>query len=247
MTHVGIFEKAKTPVEVRLLPDPVRREVPRSGAVESEQRAEIDVPETVMAELWRPETLERLARAYWRWLNRISLGLLRVVYEPDARTVVLLFRPFALLRFHTPEYETDESRGVVRWRIERGLLVASEGRGRGFLRISVERLHDAGESGAPVPPGHVRLRVSSAVANFYPWLRGTNWFSRFGTWLYSQTQLRIHILITNGFLRSLARLDLPPSRVGALRGEIAAGGGNQGADGGTVEQAAAAADEEARV
>ena len=29
--------------------------------------------------------------------------------------------------------------------------------------------------------------------------------------------------MTNGFLRSLARLDLPPSEVGALRGEIAAG------------------------
>jgi hypothetical protein len=244
-----ILDKAKTPAEVRLLPDPVRREVPRTGAVESEQRAEVDVPETVMAELWRPEILERLARAYWRWLNRISLGLLRVVYEPDARTVVLLFRPFVLLRFHAPEYETGADGGVVTWRIERGLLVAREGEdGNGYLRIAVERLHDAGESGVPVPPGSVRLRISSAVANFYPWLRGTGWFSRFGTWLYSQTQLRIHILVTNGFLRSLARLDLPPSRVGTLRGEIAAGDGSPGAEADTVEQGAAAADdEEARV
>ena len=199
--------------------------MPRTGAVESVQRAEVDVPESLLAELWRPEYLERLARAYWRWLNRISLGLLRVVYEPDARTVVLLFRPFALLRFHAPEFETEGTRGEVVWRIDRGLLVAREGRGKGYLRIAVERLGDA-ETAAAVPalaPGRVRLRLEASVANFYPWLRGTGWFSRFGTWLYGQTQLRIHVLVTNGFLRSLARLDLPPSEVGALRGEIAAG------------------------
>ncbi len=45
-------------------------------------------------------------------------------------------------------------------------------------------------------------------------------FARFGAWLYGQTQLRIHVLVCNAFLRSLARLDLPPSRVGALAGEI---------------------------
>ena len=215
---------SKTPVEVRLLPDPVRNEVPRTGAVESEQRADVDIPDDMLEELWRPEYLERLARAYWRWLNRISLGLLRVVYEPDARTVVLLFRRFALLRFHAPEYDTGPARGAVTWRIERGLLVAREGRGHGYLRIRVERIGDAEAAAGthPLAPGNVRLRVSSAVANFYPWLRGTGWFSRFGTWLYSQTQLRIHVLVTNGFLRSLARLDLPPSEVGALRGEIAA-------------------------
>jgi hypothetical protein len=217
--------KGITPAEVRLLPEK-RREVPRTGAVESVQRAEVDVPDDLLTELWSPEHLERLARAYWRWLNRISLGLLRVVYEPEARTVVLLFRPFALLRFHAPEYETEPSRGVVTWRIERGLLVAREGRGKGYLRIAVERLDDAeARASAPPPPGRARLRLEAAVANFYPWLRGTGWFARFGTWLYSQTQLRIHVLVTNGFLRSLARLDLPPSEVGALRGEIATGPG----------------------
>jgi hypothetical protein len=223
--------KGITPAEVRLLPEQ-RREVPRTGAVESVQRAEVDVPEDLLTELWSPEHLERLARAYWRWLNRISLGLLRVVYEPEARTVVLLFRPFALLRFHAPEYETEPSRGVVTWRIERGLLVAREGRGKGYLRIAVERLDDAEvRASAPPPPGRARLRLEAAVANFYPWLRGTGWFARFGTWLYSQTQLRIHVLVTNGFLRSLARLDLPPSEVGALRGEIAAGpGAGEGSD-----------------
>ena len=200
--------------------------MPRTGSVESVQRAEVDVPEARLAELWRPENLERLARAYWRWLNRISLGLLRVVYEPEARTVVLLFRPLALLRFRAPEYEISDHGGIVTWRIERGLLVAREGEdGDGYLRIEVVRLEgaEAAANAPPPAPGLARLRVANSVTNFYPWLRGGGWFSRIGTWLYSQTQLRIHVLVTNGFLRSLARLDLPPSEVGALRGEIAAG------------------------
>ena len=54
------------------------------------------------------------------------------------------------------------------------------------------------------------------MQNFYPFLRGRGWFARIGAHLYAATQLRIHVLITHGFLRSLAKLDLPPSQVGAL-------------------------------
>jgi hypothetical protein len=192
--------------------------VPRSGAVESVQRADVDVPESALRDLWRPEYLERLARAYWAYLSRISLSLFRVVYEPDARIVVLLGRPLALLRFHAPDYQTSESRGVVTWRIDRGLLVSRQGRGKGYLRIAVERAE-----GTPTAPGLARLRVEVSVANFYPLLRGSGRFARFGAWLYGQTQLRLHVLVCNGFLRSLSELDLPPSRVGTLRAEIEAG------------------------
>ena len=204
-------------ISVRILDQPGADAVPATGAVSSVQRAEIELPTERLSELWRPESLERLARAYWRYLNRVSLGLLRVVYEPAARTVVLLVRPLALLRFRAPEYETAEDRASVTWPIDRGLLVARRGRGRGFLRITVERCEAA-------HGGRARLRVSAEVANFYPWLRGSGAFARIGTWLYSQTQVRIHVLVTKGFLRSLRRGELPPSRVGALSGEIEAQG-----------------------
>ena len=102
------------------------------------------------------------------------------------------------------------------------VLVARSGRERGgFLRIAVDR-HEP-EAGADSETLTVRLEVR----NFYPWLRGSGRFARFGAWLYSQTQLRIHVLVCNGFLRSLAALDLPPSRVGSLAGEIVAGGGDE--------------------
>lgn len=183
--------------------------MPQTGAVDSVQEAEVLLPQASLEPLWTREQLERLARSYWRYLRRVSLGLLRVVYEPDARTVVVLVRPLAVLRFGAPRYEAGTSGGSVEWRIERGVLVAKEGRGSGFLRIAVER------SSASAPPGQARLVVSVAVRNFYPWLRGSGRFARFGSRLYSATQLRIHVIITRGFLRSLARLDLPPEPSGA--------------------------------
>ncbi|HEU4702952.1 MAG TPA: hypothetical protein VFS37_10760, partial [Conexibacter sp.] len=54
-----------------------------------------------------------------------------------------------------------------------------------------------------------RIRVEVAVANFYPSIA-----HRLSRPVYRITQSRIHVLITYGFLRSLARLDLAESRVG---------------------------------
>ncbi len=196
---------------VRLVDQPKGRHVPPTGAVDSVQQAEVLLPQAALERLWTREHLERLAAAYWRYLHRISLGLLRTIYEPDARTVVLGVRPLAVLRFGAPRYRTGASGGSVEWQIDRGMLVAREGRGNGFLRISVERA-DAGAL-----PGEARLDVSVAVRNFYPWLRGSGRFARLGTRLYSATQLRIHVIITRGFLRSLARLDLPPEPPGTRR------------------------------
>jgi hypothetical protein len=205
---------AETRVDVRLLPERQSGPIAPEGAVDSVQEAIVRLPARALEELWRPEYLERLARAYWRYLSRVSLGLIRVAYADDSRTVVLLSRRLPLLRFGAPEYETEPAGGSVTWRIERGLLVAREGRGRGFLRISVRRRE---------PPGDLHLSVE--VRNFYPWLRGRGRFARFGAWLYGQTQVRIHRHLTFGFLRSLARLDLPPSRIGKLSAEIDIGAG----------------------
>ena len=191
--------------------------VPQTGAVGSVQEAEVTLPNDLLERIWTPEYLERLARSYWRYLSYATLGLVRVVYTAESRAAVLLTRRLPLLRFHKPDYETSADEGRVTWRIESGLLVAREGRDSdGFLEITVKR--------CPVDEGadEQKLNVHLEVKNFYPWLRGGGAFARFGAWLYGQTQLRIHVLVCNAFLRSLARLDLPPSRVGALAGEIAA-------------------------
>ena len=194
------------------------------GSVTTRQVAAVTLPRAELEPIWNAEYLERLARTYWSFLTRVSLGILRVLYKPDSRDIVVLTRPFTLLSFHAPEYEIEPGRGVVTWRIKKGLLVAPRGRGKGYLRLTVERLPPAhGDSGR-----YVNLVVSSEVANFYPTIRGWGWFAKIGNWLYRVTQLSAHVVITNAFLRSLARLDFEPSVVGALRDAAAAvtdGGG----------------------
>jgi len=173
------------------------------GAVRSVQAAELTLPAATLAEIWSPMYLERLARTYWRFLSRCTLGLIRVKYDEDERAIVFLTRPFVLLRFRAPEYAMDASRGVVRWRIASGVLVSRAAHGGdGYLQIEVERCTGVGDETA-------RVRVEVEVANFYPALA-----SGVARWLYSATQSRIHVIVTHGFLRSLARLDLARSVVG---------------------------------
>src|ERR1700730_11675848 len=56
-----------------------------SGAVRSVQTADIFLPAYAVAEMWTPVYLERLARTYWRYLTRVTLGLIRVVYTERER------------------------------------------------------------------------------------------------------------------------------------------------------------------
>jgi hypothetical protein len=180
-----------------------------TGAVRSVQTADLLLEEAALREIWSPPYLERLARTYWRFLTRATLGLIRVRYTEGERSVVLLASPLRLLTFQAPEYETEPSRGLVRWRIARGLLVARRGRsGGGYLQIEVRRR-------PAEDPGRVRLHVEVEVANFYPSIA-----SRLSRRLYNATQSRIHVILTRGFLRSLARLDLAESRVGRLAPQV---------------------------
>ena len=94
--------------------------------------AEVTVPRAELEKIWSPEYLERLARTYWSFLSRFSLGLIRVLYSEDSRDVVFLRRPFVLLRFHKPEYQFNSDGGTVTWPINRGVLVARRGAGAAF-------------------------------------------------------------------------------------------------------------------
>ncbi len=187
----------------------------RTGALRSVQEADVSLPETSLRAMWSPMHLERLARTYWRFLTRVTLGLVRVLYDEGERSVVLLARPLKLLTFRAPEYEMDSEHGVVRWQIERGLLVARRERGagassatasdgQGHLQIDVRRLPQ--ES-----PGEARLHIEVEVANFHPAIA-----SGLGRRVYNATQARIHVFVTHGFLRSLSRLDLAESKVRSL-------------------------------
>ena len=176
-----------------------------NGAVRSIQAANVDMPVEELDRLWTAMNLERLARTYWKYLSRVTLGLIRVTYAETERAVVFIGRPFVLLRFHPPEYELSAGRGIVQWRIQDGLLVSRQH--EGYLEIDVRRLESDRQ-------GYARVHVEVEVANFYPAI--ATWVAR---WFYKQTQSRIHVLVTHGFLRSLARLELEESAVGRYSDE----------------------------
>ncbi|HEY1688114.1 MAG TPA: hypothetical protein VGF95_04545 [Solirubrobacteraceae bacterium] len=176
-----------------------------TGAVRSVQTADLSLPASALQALWSPSNLERLGRTYWRFLARVTLGLVRVRYTDAERFVILIASPLKLIAFKAPEYEMDAEHGLVRWRIERGLLVAKQGRGgHGHLQIQVSR-----QQAQDVD--HVCLHIEIEVANFHPAIA-----SGLGRWIYRVTQSKIHVFVTHRFLRSLARLDLAESKVGRL-------------------------------
>jgi hypothetical protein len=162
--------------------------------------------------IWTPANLENLARTYWRFLSRVTLGLIKVKYTSDSRSVVLLGRPLTLLRFGAPEYTIEDDHGAVRWPIRDGLLVARAGRTKGgFLALDVRREQ-------PRPGGQADLLIEVEVANFYPSIS-----VGFSQPVYEMTQSAVHVLVTHAFLRSLARLDLARSKVGQFADQPGAG------------------------
>ena len=173
---------------------------PESG-VRSVQAADLILPTEALEAIWTPTYLERLARTYWRWLSRATLGFVQVDYQEHGRVVKALGL-IPLLTFKQPEYEMSADRGIVRWRIERGILVAKAGRGgAGYLEIDVKRQPSKDYPGSSI------CHVEVEVANFYPAIA-----SAISRWVYENTQSRIHVMVTHGFLRGLARLDLAESR-----------------------------------
>lgn len=179
--------------------------IARDGAVRSLQSAELTVDRADLQRLWRPASLEKLARTYWRFLSRVTLGLIRVVYGDNDRSIVLLASPIALLRLEGPEYVLEAQRGNVRWRILDGLLVSRAGRGCGFLSLDVRR------DGSGPRPDQANVRIEVEVANFYPAIA-----AGFSAFVYKWTQAAVHVGVTHAFLRSLATLDLAESKVGQL-------------------------------
>ncbi len=200
MTLLRLMRSDRRIADTRIASPEEHTVMDSGGGVRSIQAAFVTMPEAQLATIWSPMHLERLARTYWRYLSRVTLGLIRVRYSVTERSVVLIGRPLVLLRFGAPEYEMTATRGIVRWRIRDGILVAR--RNRGHLEIDVRRV-PADE------PGMGRIHVEVEVASFYPAI--ATWLTR---WFYSQTQSRIHVLVTHGFLRSLANLELEQSAVG---------------------------------
>jgi hypothetical protein len=199
------------PAEVGDLVDST--EMDSRGAVTSIQSATVRLPQDELDRIWGATWLERLARTYWRHITRVTLGLIRVVYREDGRDVVLIAKPLKLLSFSAPEYDLAADGGTVTWRIAGGILVAETG--KGLLRIQVQRLPASDEAGQDSGES-ASVRVDVEVSNFYPAIAHS-----ISKHLYRWTQSRIHVLVTYGFLRSLAKGDLAESKAGRFASQQA--------------------------
>jgi hypothetical protein len=163
---------------------------PRTGAVRSKQTVAVLLPRESLGLITTPAGMEWLGWTYWSFLRRVTLGLVRT--RAGERSPTLMVGPLRLMSFGAPEYDAQPGRGLVRWRIERGLLVGRTGRdGRGYLQIGLRRGADA-----PAQLGWLELEVE--VADFHPAIAGLS------RRLYESTQARVHVMVTRGYLRSLA-------------------------------------------
>jgi hypothetical protein len=198
-----IWRRRRLPARAVIVRPGQSTAITANGAVRSVQTAQLSLPAERLDQLWTPANLENLGRTYWRFLSRVTLGLVRVIYGQRERRVVLIGRPLTLLRFDSPEYVLEAEHGRVRWRIRDGLLVARAGRGSGYLALDVCREQGSEDT--------ARLRIEVEVANFYPAIA-----AEFSMPVYMATQALVHVLVTHAFLRSLAKLDLAESKVKAL-------------------------------
>ena len=200
-----VSKRTRLPAEVRIVDPEGAPTIDADGAARSVQAAELTIPADALVELWTPATLERLARTYWRFLERSSLGLIRVRYSDHDRAVVLLCRPLVLIDFDPPEYELAR-------RSRPGPLADPPRRARqpppGRRRLPPDRRAAPAEA----PPGFQTIHIEVAVLSFYPAIANA-----LSNRLYAATQSAIHVTVTHGFLRSLARLDLAESRTGRFR------------------------------
>ena len=181
---------------------------PATEAVTSIQKADLSIDREALQEIWTPRHLERLARTYWRFLSRVTLGLIHVPYTEGERSVVFLARAAAAAHLPGP--------GIRDGRLPRAGPLGHL-QGPAGLQAGARRRRLPADRGAPPAGGRragprTRLHVEVAVVNFYPSIA-----SGLSRTIYNITQSRIHVVVTYGFLRSLTRLDLAESRVGRLR------------------------------
>ena len=108
--------RTRFPARAVIIPPRKSTVIARDGAVRSVQTAELTMEAAKLELLWHPSNLENLGRTYWRFLTRVTLGLIRVIYGEHTRSVVLIAKPLTLLRFDAPEYVLDGSHGAIRWR-----------------------------------------------------------------------------------------------------------------------------------
>ena len=107
-----------------------RSDYAADGSIGSRQVAEVSLPRSELDRIWSAEYLERLAPPTGASSRASRSGCCGCDYTDDAREIVLLTRPFVLLRFRSRSTRSRPTAARSTWRIDKGLLVAPAGRGQ---------------------------------------------------------------------------------------------------------------------
>src|SRR5437764_9152477 len=82
------YRRNRLPARAVIISAPDSTSIARDGAVRSVQSAQLTLPRGYLDRQWNARNLENLARTYWRFLSRVTLGLIRVKYGENERSVV---------------------------------------------------------------------------------------------------------------------------------------------------------------
>ena len=149
------------------------------GAVESEQRVRLERPVVEFSSAGA----ERLGRAYWREVRRLTLSAVRVHERSGGLELRLLGRGPALLRFGRPAIEATPERATCRYPIQGGLLAS-----RAAGELAFEQTADA---------------ICSTIRGFFPRLAAREGEPDWTGALYNQVQSRAHVAISRRYFERL--------------------------------------------
>jgi hypothetical protein len=149
------------------------------GAVESEQRVALASPVVEFS----TAGAERLGRAYWREVRRLTGSLVRPREREGALELRLLGGGPVLLRFGPPTVEANDSRATCSYPIEGGLLASRA----------------AGEIVFEQTAGSMR----STIRGFFPRLAAREGEPDWTGALYNQLQSRAHVAISRRYFQRL--------------------------------------------
>ena len=149
------------------------------GAVESEQRVSLETPVVEFSSAGA----ERLGRAYWREVRRLTLSVVRVRERDGALELRLLGRGPALLRFGPPAIEATEERAFCSYPIEGGLLAS-----RAAGELTFEQTANA---------------MRSTIRGFFPRLAAREGEPDWTGALYNEVQSRAHVAISRRYFERM--------------------------------------------
>jgi hypothetical protein len=152
------------------------------GAVESQQRVALREPVVEFSQ----SGAEHLGLAYWRVVERVTLGLVRARERSGTLELRLFGHGPALLRFGRPTLHATKTLVSCSYPIEGGLLAQRAAGEIAFAQVG----------GSPAI-------VHSTIRGFFPSLAAGQGERDWTGALYSQVQSRIHVAISRRYFARL--------------------------------------------